>query len=483
MAITHVTQGEIEAGLRQLGLGRGDTVIVHSSLASMGRVEGGVETLLHAFLEVLGPEGTLVVPVFGDLGVLTKAVANHPSAARSIHPLADVAAIGNYAGAICRDHWKAELAHGPETPYTRIAELNGWVLLLGVDQDRNTTLHTVEELLRLSYLQTTDEKTFDTPEGAVTKSWPLFPGPHRNFIGIDSTLRAGGKMNVGNIGTAVARLIRSRDLIDAVLEEGRRNPAWALCDNPKCADCVGQHAALRRRRFAQERFRLSAGSQLAGRYVPEIIENLQAAGIGAVELDWIQGRAAGALGDRLPAVCAEFRAAGISVSALRSAAVTENDEVVLDSARAAGITRVVMPLSARSGLVCRAARDRQLEVSFFNVAMSSEIASRLLLEMNAEGLQPGFTFSAAGFARAGETPFLKSYKRKLRRCVDQLDVADATFDGAPAPLANGNGEIKEMISILRCAGFDGWLTLASGGPQGESLLDTCGRFVRLLDQM
>src|SRR5512140_222691 len=102
MAITHVTQADIESGLRQLGLGRGDVVIVHSSLASMGRVEGGVDALLHAFLEVLGPEGTLVVPVFGDLGVLTKAVANHPAAVKSIHPLADVAAIGRNAEAICR---------------------------------------------------------------------------------------------------------------------------------------------------------------------------------------------------------------------------------------------------------------------------------------------------------------------------------------------------------------------------------------------
>ncbi len=67
--------------------------------------------------------------------------------------------------------------------------------------------------------------------------------------------------------------------------------------------------------------------------------------------------------------------------------------------------------------------------------------------------------------------------------MDQLDVVDATFDGAAAPLACGNGEIKEMISILRCAGFDGWFTLASGGPEGEGLRQASYRFMRLLDEM
>ena len=31
--------------------------------------------------------------------------------------------------------------------------------------------------------------------------------------------------------------------------------------------------------------------------------------------------------------------------------------------------------------------------------------------------------------------FLSSYKKKLRRFVDQLDLADGTYDGRPARLA------------------------------------------------
>ena len=37
---------------------------MRSSLRSLGRVEGGPETVVAAFLDVLGKEGTLTMPIF-----------------------------------------------------------------------------------------------------------------------------------------------------------------------------------------------------------------------------------------------------------------------------------------------------------------------------------------------------------------------------------------------------------------------------------
>lgn len=479
-----LTGVEIEADLRDLGLGAGDKVLVHSSLASLGRVAGGAQTVVRAILNVLGEQGTLVVPIFGDLGIITKTIEAMPGSVKSVHPLAAVAAVGRDAQAICRGHWKAELAHGMDTPYTRLADVGGWVLLLGVDQDRNTTLHTVEELLRLPYLKTTEAKTFDTPDGPVTKSWPLFPGPHRDFIGIDHVLRASGKMKVGRVGNAVARLIRSRDLIDVITQEGRCHPAWALCENPNCADCVKQRASLRRARFADETFRLAAGARLAGRYVPEVIENLHASGIGAVELDWIQGMPAFRLADKpLVAACEQFRQAGIEVSAFRVIALTGNIAAILDRAKTAGIGRVLLPLSHLAAAHAKLGTERGIETAFFNHAMTADVASDLLLAARDGGVEPRFAFNAAAFARSGEKPFLKSYKQKLRRFVDQLDLEDALFDGTPAQLAEGNAEIKEMVSILRCASFGGWFVLTSACPPVTSLRDAVAKFSGLLERM
>ncbi|MBN1676114.1 MAG: AAC(3) family N-acetyltransferase [Kiritimatiellae bacterium] len=479
-----MTKNEIVAGLRKLGLKKGDIVMVHSSLASLGRVTGGAQALLDAFLAVLGRDGTLVVPVFGKLGILTELVRQHPKSVVSVIPTGTVAALGKHARRICKDHWKADLVHEKDTPYVRIAEMGGYICLLGVDQDRNTSLHTAEAVLRLPYLKRTKEHTFDTPEGKVTKSWPFFPGPHRDFIGLDRAFRESGKMKVGRIGTAVARLIKSRDMLDIAVALGRRAPDFALCDNPNCADCVRQRADLNRARFRAEDATVAAATGLAGRYVPEMIENLQAAGIDAVELDIIQGQPVHALRPAtLEKALAEFKEAGIAVTGLRSAAALDADSKMLDLAKACGIARLVVPLACRAAEVATSAAKQGLAVSFFNTALTTAQVGRVMREL--EHAQPGarLTLSPAHFARLGEGPFSASTKARIRKYMDQLDIEDMTREGTPQALARGNAEIKELVSILRCAGFSGNFVLSTTNRFTGTLRDTAARFVGLLDTM
>ena len=479
-----ITSERIASDLRGLGLAAGDIVLLHSSLSSLGQVEGGAEAVVRAFGQVLGESGTLVVPIFGALGAIADAVRDDRRSVKSVHPKACVAALGAKAPEICRDHWKAELAHGPDTPYTRIAELGGYVCLLGVDQDRNTTLHTAEELLRMPYLKPIQAEGFSTPEGIVTKTWPYFPGPHRDFIGLDRLLRGSGKMRVGQVGQAVARLIKSRDLIELAMEAGRANLAFVLCDNPQCADCVAQRADLRRHRLAGEAFTLAAAASLAGRYVPEMIDNLRASGIDAVELDAVQGRPVHAMPARHIAEAAGALAgAGVRVTALRSAVISDANLALMDAAAAAGVARLVLPLSGEAESLVRAAAAKGLKLSFTNTELSSERASAILLGLAHRNLHAGFTFNGAAFARAGEKPFLSSYKKKLRRFVDQLDLADATADATPRPLAGGHAEVKEMVSILRCARFAGPMVLAAENRFVGTLADAADRFEMLLDAM
>ena len=61
---THVSKDDIKAGLVKLGLKRGDNVGVHSSLSSFGVVDGGVDTVIDALLEVVRNEGTIVTPTY-----------------------------------------------------------------------------------------------------------------------------------------------------------------------------------------------------------------------------------------------------------------------------------------------------------------------------------------------------------------------------------------------------------------------------------
>jgi aminoglycoside 3-N-acetyltransferase len=479
-----MNQQEIEAGIRAMSLSSGDIVLLHSSLSSLGQVEGGADTVIDAFLTVLGPEGTLAVPNLGSSSLITETLANRPNAVCSIHPRASVAAIGAHAEEICRDHWQAETAHAEDTPYTRMAAMGGYACLLGVDQDRNTTLHSVETFLQLPYLNTTPEITFSTPQGQVTKSWPHFPGPHRNFIGLDKLLRDQGIVRVGKIGKAVVRLMKSRELIDTLLTSGALDPSFVLCDNPHCEACIRQRADVFRHRLQKEDGVIAASAVLAGRYLPQMVENLTAQGIEAVELDYIQGKPVQNMPqDRLVAAVAELVEAGCKVISLRASAITEQTSSLIDAAAVCQVPRVVLPLTEQATNLMALAAKQNVALSFYNTHLGSINVFEKLSVFREKGLDTHLTFSAANFAQAGEKPFLTSYNNKLKRFTDQLDIEDCTFDATYTCLGQGNAEIKELISILRCASFSGYMVLGAGNRATGDLGQTLRSFLDLLDRM
>ncbi|MCE7980447.1 MAG: hypothetical protein DYG89_04590 [Caldilinea sp. CFX5] len=104
-----LSREQIVNELYRLGLGAGQIVFVHSSLSSLGHVQGGAATVVDAFLAVLGVTGTLVVPTFtfahgraeepifdpyhdrSEMGAITEAVRTRPGARRSCHLLHGVA--------------------------------------------------------------------------------------------------------------------------------------------------------------------------------------------------------------------------------------------------------------------------------------------------------------------------------------------------------------------------------------------------------
>ena len=102
-----MNRNELENAFRSLGLGQGDIVFVHSSLSSIGYVEGGADTVVDALLGVLSQEGTLAVPTFTDsdggvlfdpvadrsgMGRISETVRTRPQALRSVHMYHSVAA-------------------------------------------------------------------------------------------------------------------------------------------------------------------------------------------------------------------------------------------------------------------------------------------------------------------------------------------------------------------------------------------------------
>ena len=337
----------------------------------------------------------------------------------------------------------------------------------------------MEALLELPYLSDTTG-SFVTPEGeSVTKTWKYYPGPHRDFIGLDRYYREAGVLKISRIGNAQVRLIKAKDLFDIGLAIGKDDPAFVLCDNPACADCVRQRAAIFADRMAKESFKLTASSRLAGRYVPEMVENLQSIGIKAVELDYVQGKACAFMKEeKLTAIVSQLRAEGIEISALSAEVVPDDAGKLSALAVAAGIKRLILPVGAEAA--AKSALENGLEVLFRNINHTAVAASAAVNALSGSKA----CFNPAAFAKAGENPFLYSYRvGRYIKITGQLDVNDGLWDGRATVLAQGNGEVKELMSILRCHNFAGYFALGCGSIYPGSLKEAAAAMVDLLDNM
>ncbi|MCF6174516.1 MAG: AAC(3) family N-acetyltransferase [Victivallaceae bacterium] len=479
-----MNKSAIKDGLKKLGLKTGDVVLLHSSLPSLGQVDGGGEAVVDAFLEVIGKDGTLVAPVFGKLGILTAVIKNHPEAEVSDCPFGTVAAIGRQAKEFCQNHWQADTVHGENTPYLKIADAGGYICLLGVDQDRNTTMHSVEALLQLPYLQESGERTFSTSEGEQCKRWKHYPGPHRDFINLDSLLLEAEIMKMGRIGNAQVRLIDSRAMLDLCCAVGEEDPAFVLCDNPNCKDCLTQRAAISASELECESFSLVTSALLAGRYVPEMIENMQESGISQIELDYIQGQPIQNVSkEKLAQAVKELRDNGCEVVSLRSSCLDADISKLLEMAVENNIQNLVIPFNADVAKYSEQAAACKVNIAFYNTVQSSEYVKTILKKAKSAGRVACLAFSAVNFAMTGEKPFLTSYRNGLRSFIVQLDLEDMTHAGSPTGLAEGNAEVKELISILRCRNFSGRIVLGAKNRFTATLQESAAEFKYLLETM
>jgi aminoglycoside 3-N-acetyltransferase len=251
-----VRPADLTQSLGAVGIRPGDVLLLHGALSSLGRVRGGAPAVVEALLSLLGPAGTLVVPTLPDLnqpfapetspstvGQLTEVVRQWPGSVRSRHPTHAVSAIGAQAVYLTAGHERS-LPCGPDSPYGKVAELGGWVLLLGVDQDRNTTWHTAETIADVPYLRTLTVRVVEAGGAVKDMTLPKSPCGHRAFIELDRPLREAGLLQMGRVGQAVARLMPAGQMLAWGVARLHADPAAFLCSKPRCVFCQWARATL-----------------------------------------------------------------------------------------------------------------------------------------------------------------------------------------------------------------------------------------------
>jgi len=250
--IPAVTRKRIADDLRTLGLARGNVVLMHSSLSALVRVEGGPGTVLDALLDVITPEGTLLLPSFqnggeydllqkgcsfdvrsspAELGIITETFRLRPGVIRSLSPTHCLAGIGRDAETILADHQRCSVSAGRGSPFEKFIAHNGKIILLGVTHGSNTTLHYVENI---SGAPTISQQLFKPVvidrdgHSHVVPTYPHMPGLQRKYARVEDVLLAAGIQRNGNVGPAMTRLVDAPRMVDLIGQKVRQDPLYLI---------------------------------------------------------------------------------------------------------------------------------------------------------------------------------------------------------------------------------------------------------------
>ena len=229
---------DIFAQLEAMGAPRDGMVIMHSSLRLVGKVEGGAEALLDILIEYFTEKGGLFcVPAHTwrnlrkeivldmtdsetSLGAFSNIAAADGRGVRSENPTHSTVVFGDRKRAeeLVRDELWVKSGTSPQSLYGKLYERGGYVLLVGVAQDRNTYLHAVDEILGVPNRITSEprEVAVKRATGEIVKTklcthYTTFTKDiSRRFPRFETAFRYHGAIKDGFLGNAPAQLCDAR---------------------------------------------------------------------------------------------------------------------------------------------------------------------------------------------------------------------------------------------------------------------------------
>ncbi len=169
-----LTEAILMNEFKEIGINEGDTLLVHSSMSKIGYLEHGPITFINAIINVIGPEGNLLMPSSPNdelqvnyikksipfdvkstpskLGTITEEFRKFPGVIRSMNPLEPVCAWGKDAVYLTEGHFNEVTPYTKNSPFRRIIEKNGKILYVGVTlENAGTSLHTLEDEVDFKY--------------------------------------------------------------------------------------------------------------------------------------------------------------------------------------------------------------------------------------------------------------------------------------------------------------------------------------------
>jgi len=239
-------QAQFQKDLHSLGVHRDGVLMVHSSLRSLGVVPGGAEAVITGLLNVLGNDGTLLMPALSyehvtpehsqfdvnktpsNVGALPEFFRLRSDTQRSVHPTHSVCAVGSLASQLFEHHIEDTTPCGSNSPFHLLPEYDGQILMLGCGLEPNTSMHAIEELIEPPYLYDPPLDYYITlADGmSITKTYKPhnFRSWQQRYERIEQVMTNGLKH--GRVLAAECYLIEARSLWDSALKIMRQDPVY-----------------------------------------------------------------------------------------------------------------------------------------------------------------------------------------------------------------------------------------------------------------
>lgn len=240
--------------LNNIGIQEGDVLLVHAALSKMGFVEGGAQTVVHCLLNAVGKSGHLLMPTSSNsgrqldfiqqnlvfdvkntassMGAISEYFRKLPEAKRSLHPTESVACIGPNAAEFVNGHFGAITAYQNDSPFGKVIEKKGKILMIGVTFDNaGTNVHCLEDAVdfpfpvyhpKLFSAQVIDEN--GTPHTVQTKVHNPEMSAKRYCDYLIPVFEREGILTKHQIGDAACLLIDAQAMFDSLknqLDQGR----------------------------------------------------------------------------------------------------------------------------------------------------------------------------------------------------------------------------------------------------------------------
>ena len=246
-----VLKKDIIEALQKVGVRQGQSIMVHTSLSSLGFVCGGAQPVIEALLECVGEEGTIMMPTqswknldptagvhweepkewwqtirdnwpaydkrippTNTMGAVAEMFRQWPGTLRSDHPARSVAAWGKNAQYFTEKHDLSNI-FGEGSPVGKLYEVDGYVLLLGVGYDKNTSLHLADVRAEYPGKHMAKESSAIMEDGKrVWKTYETLYVDGEDFEDIGQAFEKACQVQKEILGNGTITFMRQRELVD-----------------------------------------------------------------------------------------------------------------------------------------------------------------------------------------------------------------------------------------------------------------------------